>query len=624
MKRLSSIVTLVLGCSLFGNAQFTLLNNAVQLNENTWRLTDATLSQKGQMWHEDPIDLKQDFEIHFRINMGTNITGGDGVTFTLHTSCLSAGGHASAMGVVGIEPSVSLEFDTYFNSSKNDPNASHIALFKNGDNFHGSENQLSNGVGSNNVSVNNMENGVWRDVIVTWTASTQTFAMNYSGFDLLSHSSDIINNVFNGNSAVYWGFTGSTGGSVNVQRVQMMEYPENVLTLADQTICPGDSVQNGFLLNGTYSWQGAGISDPSASHPWFFADEDTEYLLTFEDSCGNVSEYAFNLFVEPAPQSAISTPGENVICAGSSTTLSAESGINDDLQWYLNGEPIQDANANSFEATEPGEYYAVVVNQAGCESISNSIDLELVQPPVAELNIESAQACPGFDITLSTELEFDETVVWLLNGEVIEGETDNFYTTDTPGEYSISVTNFEECTTLSEPVTFSHYETPNTSEISGNIELLCDAQGEMYSVETTPGSTYDWSVPSGAEIVDGEGTDIITIDFNGNFGLISVIETNEFGCEGEVVNLEVSCLTVSVSELQFQSIEVFPNPARNVIWFGKDVTEYRLSIADINGKIIMNERLENNQADLSVLARGMYVGTISNQSEHFYFKILKQ
>lgn len=624
MKRRFLILTSILACTMTSQAQFNLLNNAVQLNDNTWRLTSASLSQKGQMWHEDPIDLKQDFEIHFRINLGTSVTGGDGVTFTMQTSCLSEGGHASAMGVVGIEPAVSLEFDTYFNSSKNDPDASHIALFKNGDNFHGSENQLSNDVGSNNVSVNNMENGVWRDVIVTWTAATQTFAMNYSGFDLLSHSSDLINNVFDGSSAVYWGFTGSTGGSVNVQRVQMIEYPDNQLTLANATICPGDSVQSGFILDGTYTWQGEGISDPSAPQPWFSPEEDTEYLLSFEDSCGNISNYSFTVFVEPAPQTTISVPEDPIICAGSTTEISADLTPGQSIQWFVDGEPIADAENSIFQAASAGEYFALVSNDAGCESVTNSIDLELVQPPNAELAIDSDQACPGVEVTLTADLEVGETAVWLLNDNVLDGVSGDSHTTETPGEYTILVTNFEGCSNLSDPVSFSHYDLPNTSEISGNVEVLCDEQDEVYEVEPTPGSEYNWTVPEGAEIVSGQSTHSITVDFNENFGIISVTETNEFGCPGETVNLEVSCLTVSISENELPSIRVYPNPARDVIQFGKDVNGHHLIISDMKGKMVLSQTVKSNQANISQLANGMYLGSIQNENQQFYFRILKQ
>ena len=36
----------------------------------------------------------------------------------------------------------------------------------------------------------------------------------YNNFLVLSYTGDIINNVFNGNPMVYWGFTASTGGLV--------------------------------------------------------------------------------------------------------------------------------------------------------------------------------------------------------------------------------------------------------------------------------------------------------------------------------------------------------------------------------------------------------------------------
>ena len=37
----------------------------------------------------------------------------------------------------------------------------------------------------------------------------------YNNILVLNYTGDIINNVFNGNSMVYWGFTASTGGASN-------------------------------------------------------------------------------------------------------------------------------------------------------------------------------------------------------------------------------------------------------------------------------------------------------------------------------------------------------------------------------------------------------------------------
>ncbi len=50
--------------------------------------------------------------------------------------------------------------------------------------------------------------------------------------------------------------------------------------------------------------------------------------------------------------------------------------------------------------------------------------------------------------------------------------------------------------------------------LSGNTEVDCYATGEVYTISAVPGATYyEWTVPSDATIVSGQGTTSITVDF---------------------------------------------------------------------------------------------------------------
>lgn len=84
---------------------------------------------------------------------------------------------------------------------------------------------------------------------------------------------------------------------------------------------------------------------------------------------------------------------------------------------------------------------------------------------------------------------------------------------------------------------------PATSVITGNATPPCEANGQVYSVTLTPGSTYLWSVPDGATIVNGvtgPANNSITVDFGTNNGNIGVIETNASGCAGAERTLAIS------------------------------------------------------------------------------------
>ena len=93
---------------------------------------------------------------------------------------------------------------------------------------------------------------------------------------------------------------------------------------------------------------------------------------------------------------------------------------------------------------------------------------------------------------------------------------------------------------------------PVTSAITGDATPACGGEGYTYSVTSTPGSTYQWTVPEGSIIVSGQETNSITVNFGTANGNITVTETNTSGCTGESVTLAISLLGCDL-EADFES-----------------------------------------------------------------------
>ena len=76
-------------------------------------------------------------------------------------------------------------------------------------------------------------------------------------------------------------------------------------------------------------------------------------------------------------------------------------------------------------------------------------------------------------------------------------------------------------------------------------------QQNTYSVSPTVGSTYNWIISNSANIVSGNNTNAITIEFGfGAFGdkNIKVVETNFDGCIGDTISFPVFVFVSSISE----------------------------------------------------------------------------
>jgi hypothetical protein len=81
---------------------------------------------------------------------------------------------------------------------------------------------------------------------------------------------------------------------------------------------------------------------------------------------------------------------------------------------------------------------------------------------------------------------------------------------------------------------------PATSAINGSSSVLANATGVAYSVSSTSGSSYGWTVPAGASVASGQGTASITVDFGNSGGNVGVTETNASGCVGMPVSETVA------------------------------------------------------------------------------------
>ncbi|MDB5273829.1 MAG: hypothetical protein JWO58_2196, partial [Chitinophagaceae bacterium] len=81
---------------------------------------------------------------------------------------------------------------------------------------------------------------------------------------------------------------------------------------------------------------------------------------------------------------------------------------------------------------------------------------------------------------------------------------------------------------------------PVTSAISGSATGCLSQTNVSYSVTATSGSTYAWTVPSGASIVSGNGTNAIVVNFGTTSGAVTVTETNAAKCTGTLVSKTVT------------------------------------------------------------------------------------
>jgi subtilisin-like proprotein convertase family protein len=182
------------------------------------------------------------------------------------------------------------------------------------------------------------------------------------------------------------------------------------------------------------------------------------------------------------------------------------------------------SNPNFPTACSSGLYQVVLMNAVGCDSLLSlnltvlNIDAVIQPPPVLSCAQPTAQLSGTGSTTGS-----GTTYLWTAsNGGSISGANNLInVTAAAPGTYRLvvcrTIAGASCCDTANVTVTSSS-SLPNTPGIIGDT-LICVGINQQYSVNADPNAnSYTWTVPSGVQIISGQGDSSIVVQWNNNMG----------------------------------------------------------------------------------------------------------
>lgn len=288
------LITLLISTATFTtHAQVHLVGSAAEVEMNKYRLTRKIASTAGAVWCKEKINLENAFQVSFELFLGCHKQSSDGVAFVFQNEGKNALGKVgSGMGYKGIKKSVVVEFDNYLNMFESyfPSQELHVAIQKNGDVDHASSNNLA---GPNSANPSRM--GIKRpckiyDVSIRWEPGPQLLEVFIDDNFVIAYSGDLINNIFKGQSKVYWGFTAGTNATdFNEQGIRIKQPPLIVDIEKQNVMCPngndGAIVVNveGGIGRYYYKWSN-GSTNPNVNRL-----SAGTYELTVSDSWGNYS-----------------------------------------------------------------------------------------------------------------------------------------------------------------------------------------------------------------------------------------------------------------------------------------------------------------------------------------------
>jgi hypothetical protein len=169
---------------------------------------------------------------------------------------------------------------------------------------------------------------------------------------------------------------------------------------------------------------------------------------------------------------------------------------------------------------------------------------------------------------------------------------------------------------------------PSPYTVSGLNSVNINQAGVTYSVPNTVGSTYTWSVPSGATIASGQGTNSITVNWGSTSGNVTVVETNSASCKIGPADLYVTVGASGVNEFSTIQQEIFAvqkNDGIEYIVRSSVGGEFSANIYDMSGRIIYKEEKRNANQYYNVnqkLSQGVYVLNCVTEKNNLVKKIV--
>ena len=400
------------------------------------------------------------------------------------------------------------------------------------------------------------------------------------------------------------------------------------------TICQGDTA--------IFTVTGSSIHSNAFTYDWSNGSDDTSirvvndssYTVTVRDTNGCVVTVSASVTVNPVPQGNIS--GNTTLCAGQSTTLTA-SGANS-YHWSTG------ATAPVITVNTSGDYSCTFTNSYGCTA-TQSVTVNVFSEPIitgnttfcsggyttltatggdsylwstgatsASINVNTAG---NYSVTASTEngcsgstsvnvVENQPVNVTITGNSVIcnesgtaltatsgasylwsSGETTQSISVNTPGSYSVTVTNTNGCSGSS-----SQTVTMMEPAVITGITHICE--GENATLSVSGAGTYTWS--------NGAQTSSITVSTPGTYTVTASLPngcSSTASAEVTVASAPTPTILGNTTLCQGQSTTLTANGGNSYLW-NNGSTNNNISVSQSGVYTVIATNAEGCSATASV------------------------
>lgn len=268
-----------------------------------------------------------------------------------------------------------------------------------------------------------------------------------------------------------------------------------------------------------------------------------------EDGTGPSCGYTLDISADyiPPPVASFNTmpAAENgvvKICQGQTVFFQNNSTNGQTYEWILGGANSDNINVE-YTYESPGTYEAILIASSDCFcSDTTSLIIEVTASESPQVDCVGT-ICGGETVTYSSNTNCG-TFIWNVssNGTIIDGgsQADDFITIDwgdgPVGTIELTVENCNSFNVCMEPSIIQVPIISNGVRITGP-ERVCQRAVVQYALPAYSGSDFVWTVSNLGDIINGQGTNEITVEWSDIVNTITQevsvnFENCYLGCDG--------------------------------------------------------------------------------------------
>jgi hypothetical protein len=411
-------------------------------------------------------------------------------------------------------------------------------------------------------------------------------------------------------------------------------------------VCAGASTQLQSFTSGgvppiTYAWTSNPAGFTSAlANPTVSPVVPTRYICTVHDNATHVAKDSIQVTISSFPATPGAITGTTAPCqyetadysiapvAGATAytwsvpagalILSGQTTTNISVQWGNTSGIITVVAGNSCGNSAPGQL---------------AVSLAPVPPTPGPISGPTT-VCSGATVDYSVPQLMGVSNTWTVPPDALitAGQGTNNITVQWGTSAGFVSVTGQSGTCISQPGSLGvNAETlPGAAQPVAGMDTVCQGYGGYtFSIPViSNASSYTWTLPAGASIAQGQGTNAITVDFSSTAvsGTISAMGVNPCGTgtPGSMDVVVEVCTGTGEKQLQSQVV-IYPNPVHGMLNLALKGSEkqLRVHITDVSGHTLFSGTLDNlnadctRQIDVSAFASGIYLIKLTNNSRVF-------